>query len=214
METQAAHTGFNIVEKLLGITLLGSEWVLWLLLLLSVLSIAVIIERFFFFKKYKMNIKNFSETLTGHLQKKDYEAIETLCKSTQSPEASVVMQGLNVKERGAKSMEEAMDGFLIGERHKIDRGLTFLGTLGNNAPFIGLFGTVIGIIQAFNDLSQNAGGGPQVVMAGISEALVATAVGLFVAIPAVIAFNSFNRMVKKHFSRAESVKKLVVSHFS
>ncbi len=214
MEGQAVESGFNIVEKLLGITLLGSEWVLWLLMFLSVVSIAVIIERFFFFKKYKLGITDFSEKLTGFLQQKDYDEINTLCKADISPEAAVVLKGMESKERGSKAMEEAMDGYLIGERHKVDKGLLFLGTLGNNAPFIGLFGTVIGIIQAFNDLSMNAGGGPQVVMGGISEALVATAVGLFVAIPAVIAFNAFNRTVKKHFSRAESIKKLVVSHFS
>ena len=214
MEGQAVESGFNIVEKLLGITLLGSEWVLWLLLLLSVLSIAVIIERFFFFKRYKLGITDFSDKLTGFLQQKNYDDINSLCKSSVSPEAVVVMRGMESKERGSKAMEEAMDGYLIGERSRVGKGLLFLGTLGNNAPFIGLFGTVIGIIQAFNDLSMNAGGGPQVVMGGISEALVATAVGLFVAIPAVIAYNAFNRTVKKHFSRAESIKKLVVSHFS
>ena len=79
-----------------------------------------------------------------------------------------------------------MEGFLIGEKQKLDRGLIVLGTLGNNAPFIGLFGTVIGIIKAFNDLANSPEGGPSVVMNGISEALVATAVGLLVAIPAVI----------------------------
>ena len=89
-----------------------------------------------------------------------------------------------------------------------------LGTLGNNAPFIGLFGTVIGIIQAFHDLSSNPEGGPSVVMAGISEALVATAVGLLVAIPAVIAYNGYQRMVKRRLSNAEAMKRLVVAQFS
>ena len=79
-----------------------------------------------------------------------------------------------------------MESLIIQEKHKMDKGLVILGTLGNNAPFIGLFGTVIGIIKAFHDLAQNPEGGPSVVMAGVSEALVATAVGILVAIPAVI----------------------------
>ena len=109
-------------------------------------------------------------------------------------------------------MRESMEAFLIGERQVLDRGLVVLGTLGNNAPFIGLFGTVIGIIMAFKSLAVNTAGGPSVVMAGISEALVATAVGLMVAIPAVIGYNTFNRIVKRHYANAEAVMKLVLSH--
>ena len=101
---------------------------------------------------------------------------------------------------------------LIGQRQQLDRGLVVLGTLGNNAPFIGLFGTVLGIIQAFNDLSHNPEGGVPVVMTGISEALVATAVGLLVAIPAVIAFNGFQRLVKRKVANADAVMKLVLMH--
>jgi biopolymer transport protein ExbB len=105
-----------------------------------------------------------------------------------------------------------MEGYLIGHKQTLDRGLMVLGTLGNNAPFIGLFGTVIGIIVAFKDLATNPAGGPSVVMAGISESLVATAIGLVVAIPAVIAFNAFQRVVKRHVANAEAVMKLVLSH--
>ena len=108
-------------------------------------------------------------------------------------------------------MASSMEGFAVGERHKLDRGLVVLGTLGNNAPFIGLFGTVIGIIQAFHDLSSDPEGGASVVMGSISEALIATAVGLLVAIPAVIAFNSFNRVVKKHMANIQSLIKVILS---
>ena len=99
-------------------------------------------------------------------------------------------------------MEQSMDGYVAGQRQKLDQGLVVLGTLGNNAPFIGLFGTVIGIIKAFHDLASAPQGGPSVVMSGISEALVATAVGLMVAIPAVIAYNTFQRIVKSHMANS------------
>jgi len=90
-------------------------------------------------------------------------------------------------------------------RVEMERNLGVLGTLGNNAPFIGLFGTVLGIIKAFADLSRNQAGGAGAVMSGISEALVATAVGLAVAIPAVVAFNAFNRWLKTITARTESL---------
>ena len=111
-------------------------------------------------------------------------------------------------------MEQRMVSFVLAERQKLDSGLVFLGTLGNNAPFIGLFGTVIGIIQAFADLASNPAGGPSVVMAGISEALVATAVGLLVAIPAVVAYNVFQRQVKRRVSNADSLIRMLVAHYS
>jgi biopolymer transport protein ExbB len=123
----------------------------------------------------------------------------------------VARKGLATRNKGAKAMLGSMESMLIGERYRLDRGLVILGTLGNNAPFIGLFGTVLGIIIAFHDLARNPEGGPAVVMSGISEALVATAVGLIVAIPAVIFFNLFTRIVKRHIANTESIIKLIMT---
>jgi biopolymer transport protein ExbB len=104
-----------------------------------------------------------------------------------------------------------MAGAKARERHRLERNLAFLGTLGSNAPFIGLFGTVIGIIKAFHDLAKNQAGGVTVVMAGISEALVATAVGLLVAIPAVVAFNYFNRRVRTKMTEVDWMAHLALA---
>lgn len=202
----------SIIETFLGLALLGSEWVLWLLVLLSIVSIAVMVERFWFFKNIKIDSRQFSAELARHLQANNLQGVKDLCEAHLAPESQVVLHGLEVAHKGTKAMEETMSSFIVREKNQLDRGLVILGTLGNNAPFIGLFGTVIGIIVAFNDLSQNAAGGPSVVMAGISEALVATAVGLLVAIPAVIAYNTFQRMVKRHLVNAESTMRLVTSY--
>ncbi len=204
----------NIVDRLLGMTLFGAEWVLWLLIALSILSLAVIIERFFFFQKIKMNFPAYLQRLTALLVENDTKGIKNLCDDHPGPSSECLQRGIQYTDKGPNAMEESMSAYLASERQHLDRGLTFLGTLGNNAPFIGLLGTVIGIIQAFHDLSANPAGGPQIVMGGISEALVATAVGLFVAIPAVIAFNTYNRLVKRHYNQAEAVKKLLLSHYS
>ncbi|MCX6107454.1 MAG: MotA/TolQ/ExbB proton channel family protein [Proteobacteria bacterium] len=204
---------FNIVDKLLGITLLGTAWVLWLLVGLSVVSVTVMLERALFFSRMRINFPDFTNQLAKLLIDRDAEGIKRLCANRGAIEAQVVLRGMDYSERGATAMRESMEGFLIGNRQILDRGLVVLGTLGNNAPFIGLFGTVIGIIMSFKDLSDNPAGGPSVVMAGISESLVATAVGLMVAIPAVIAFNAFNRIVKRRLANAEAVMKMVLSSY-
>jgi biopolymer transport protein ExbB len=93
----------------------------------------------------------------------------------------------------------------------MEKHLGILGTLGNNCPFIGLFGTVLGIIKAFADLSHNQAGGAAVVMAGIAEALVATAVGLMVAIPAVVAYNIFQGRVRRTLGRVDAMAHLILA---
>ena len=182
----------KIVEALLGFTLFGAEWVLWLLIGLSILSIGIILERSIFFFRLKSDFPTLSRKLSECLKQGELDKAKELCVQDPSLEAKVALWGLSHNKKSPKAIESSMEGFAMGEKHKLDRGLVVLGTLGNNAPFIGLFGTVIGIIKAFHDLSYNPDGGPSVVMGGISEALIATAVGLLVAIPAVIAFNAFN----------------------
>ncbi|MBC7531121.1 MAG: MotA/TolQ/ExbB proton channel family protein [Oligoflexus sp.] len=206
--------GFSLVNKLLVITSFGSEWVLWILILLSVVSIGVIVERVIFFSRIRINFPDFSQTITQMLIDDDVKGIETLCQSSPAIESQTILRGLKYKDKGVGAMEQGMTGFLNGEKQKLDHGLVILGTLGSNAPFIGLFGTVIGIIQAFSDLASHPAGGPAVVMAGISEALIATAVGLIVAIPAIIAFNLFMRVVKRKISNSEAMKSLMIAHFS
>ncbi|RZA24425.1 MAG: MotA/TolQ/ExbB proton channel family protein [Proteobacteria bacterium] len=205
---------FNLVNKLLVITSLGSEWVLWLLILLSVVSLGVIVERAIFFSRIRINYPAFSQAITQKLIDDDIRGIEAICHASPSIESQTVLRGLHYLPKGVGAMEQGMTGFLTGERQKLDHGLVVLGTLGSNAPFIGLFGTVIGIIQAFRDLATNPAGGPSVVMGGISEALIATAVGLIVAIPAIISFNGYMRVVKRKVSNAEAMKNLVIAHFS
>ena len=205
---------FNLVNKLLMITSLGSEWVLWILILLSVVSLGVIVERSIFYMRIRLDFPAFSQTITQKLIDDDIKGIQDLCQSSPAIESQTILRGLQYKDKGVAAMEQGMTGFLNGEKQKLDHGLVILGTLGSNAPFIGLFGTVIGIIQAFSDLASHPAGGPSVVMAGISEALIATAVGLIVAIPAIIAFNLFMRVVKRKISNSEAMKSLFIAHFS
>jgi biopolymer transport protein ExbB len=201
----------HITERFLAFTLLGAEWVLWLLIGLSVISLAIMIERGWFFATHRLDAVGLGEELRRLLGKGHLSDARALVKSSDTIEGNVVRAGLEEVERGPDAVGEAMVGRKAQERIRLERNLAFLGTLGNNAPFIGLFGTVLGIIKAFHDLAGNQAGGAAVVMSGISEALVATAVGLMVAIPAVVGFNFFNRRVRATVANVDSLAHVVLA---
>jgi biopolymer transport protein ExbB len=192
-------------RKLLGVTLSSAEWVLWLLVTLSVLSIALMLERAVYFATHRLAD---SELLALKLARGEFEAVRSAVEGKKGMEAAVIREGLASSPQGPDTVEQVIASAVARERPQYERYLSFLGTLGNNAPFIGLFGTVLGIIKAFHDLgATNVKGAAiqQTVMAGISEALVATAVGLAVAIPAVVAFNVFTRQLKTLTSRTNAL---------
>jgi biopolymer transport protein ExbB len=201
----------HITERFLAFTLLGAEWVLWLLISLSVISFAIMIERAWFFATHRLDTVALENELRRLLAKNDLSTARAKVKDGSAVEQAVVRAGLEEIERGHEAVGAAMFGAKAREKLRLERNLAFLGTLGNNAPFIGLFGTVLGIIKAFHDLAGNQAGGVAVVMAGISEALVATAVGLMVAIPAVIGFNFFNRRVRATIANVDSLAHVVLA---
>jgi biopolymer transport protein ExbB len=202
-----------ITERLLSFTLaLGAGWVLYLLIALSVLSVAVMLERAVYFSRRRMSAV-FPDLLRLSLAG-DLNAAEKLATS-DSMEAEIVRGAHAVAPGGTEAVQKAVASIIERKRLDYEQWLFILGTLGNNAPFIGLFGTVLGIIRAFADLAvANRGGGttnPAAVMSGISEALIATAVGLFVAIPAVLAFNVFQRLLKRVIGRSQSLGNAIAS---
>ena len=126
-------------------------------------------------------------------------------------EAKVLQHSLRYVDNGPDVVEQQMDVALNQGKQRMEVGLTFLGTVGANAPFVGLYGTVGGIVKAFRDLAGSAeGAGISAVISGIAEALVATAVGLLVAIPAVVAFNYLTRQVKKAVGSSNALNQQVL----
>ncbi|MCC6335569.1 MAG: MotA/TolQ/ExbB proton channel family protein [Myxococcales bacterium] len=201
-----------LTQKLLVTFTTNAEWVLWLLAALSVISIAVMLERFIYIQSRRLANP---EDLLLKLAKGDLPALKNDVKDLKGMEAAVLREGLEWAEKGPDSVEEVVNATLSRERPRYERNLSVLGTLGSNAPFIGLFGTVLGIIKAFHDLGQSVSKGAQIqqtVMAGISEALVATAVGLAVAIPAVIGYNVLTRAVKNTTARSTALGHALVGH--
>ncbi len=178
-----------LVESLVHFALLGSSWVLYLLLALSVFSFTAMFERFRFFRRNKQAGEGLREQLMKAVLARDEGAISRAIEGNPSIEASVLRQAWQFREGGAPALSDALESALGKARGELERSMTVLGTLGNNAPFIGLFGTVLGVIEAFSHLGTGDDAAMTGVMAAIAEALVATGVGIFVAIPAVVAFN-------------------------
>lgn len=195
-----------------GLALVGGEWVLYLLIALSVWSVAVMAERFLFFRKRLKGSDAVNAGAGELLAQGETEKALSLAASEPCPEGEVLRTGIENRGKSAEALEQMMEGVRIREKLALEKNLLVLGTLGNNAPFIGLFGTVLGIIKAFNDLAVQGTSGPAVVMNGIAEALVATAVGLLIAIPAVAAYNYFQGQIKKSMSNADRIARLVLAN--
>jgi biopolymer transport protein ExbB/TolQ len=189
----------------------GSRWVLWLLLALSLAAVAIMIERVWFFLQERPPRDRVAAALRAL---RDGGAAVALGKLTgaRSMEAAVVRACLTHAADGAAAIEDHKAAVLETERLRYERRLAFLGTLGNNAPFIGLFGTVLGIIRAFHDLAGSSLQGTQAVMSGIAEALVATGVGLLVALPAVAMYNTLIRRVEVATAGAEAASREVLAY--
>jgi biopolymer transport protein ExbB len=198
---------------------LGTGWILVLMLALSVISLAIMLERTWLYWSLRDDIEDLMRDLGRLLRGGDLEGARRRLEASRSAEAAVVVAGLVEADRGVHAAEEAMDGAGALQRLKLEKRLAFLGTLGNNAPFIGLLGTVIGIVGAFDELSKVKMAAasptqlaPEAVMGRISEALVATAVGIMIAIPAVAAYNAFQRVVKATLANTEALGHVLLAH--
>jgi biopolymer transport protein ExbB/TolQ len=198
----------DIIKPLLKLALFGSQWVMWLLLGLSVLSISAMVERWFFFRSAERDVDELGDKLSDLVERGDQEGAQKFLDDRKTIEAAVLARAIRWVGGGPESLADAIDGAMTKKRKELERGMNLLGTLGNNAPFVGLLGTVIGVIQAFNQLGagQDKSAMPNV-MASIGEALVATGVGLFVAIPAVVAFNVFQKRVAEVEDNVSAVGK-------
>lgn len=212
----------SLIKLFSSFAMLGAEWVMWLLVALSLLSMAVLLERLFYYRGLSDDLAELGESLNKRLRAGDVEGARARLEKSPSPAALVALAGL-AEERSAHAIERIMASTLARVRPMLERNLNILGTIGSTAPFIGLFGTVIGIIQAFDALKTPDGVGGAAaaaasaaatgkVMGTIAEALVATAIGLGVAIPAVIAFNFLGKRVKLILGSTEVLSQLVMAH--
>ena len=197
----------------------GASWVLWLLILLSVASLTVALDRWRVFRSQPRDVDVLVHQLHRLLESGEIERARRQLLSTRGVAAEVVLSGLAQWERGANAAEEAMAATTGLKRAQLEKRLMFLGTVGNNAPFVGLLGTVIGIVGAFDELAKAGQAAasaaelaPERVMAPIAEALVVTAVGLVVAIPAVGLFNYFQERLLATLADAKTLGHVLLAH--
>jgi biopolymer transport protein ExbB len=200
----------DIQAKLTGFAMLGATWVMWLLIGLSVAGLAVALERAIYLLRTSDNLRRLKQEVLGLLRMGDLEGARVRLGRSPSVEAQVVAAGLE-QDEGHASAEERMGGAAQIAKLRMEKRLAFLGTLGSNAPFLGLLGTVIGIIRAFEELNHAAGKVSAGLMSEIGEALVATAIGILVALPAIAFFNFFQRVIKGRLGRADAFGKDVLA---
>jgi biopolymer transport protein ExbB/TolQ len=202
-----------LVQKLLSIAQVSGQAVLYILLALSVVSIGIILERWIYFLRRRIDAAAVGRKVVDYLRQGDVEGARAYLHTLPGVEAEVIRDALGWYADGDDAVAEVINGGVKERRKGYEAGLLFLGTLGNNAPFVGLFGTVLGIVTAFRELANAAGSsaGMNNVMGGIAEALVATAVGILVALPAVIAYNSFQKKCQDLEENTQSIGSLVLA---
>lgn len=201
----------NLASAFVDFAQLGANWVLWVLIGLSVISVGVMIDRYLWLRQRDTDTERFLREVRGAFERDELERLLTKYKDDLSIPVHVALRGIAERANGADAVAEAMHAERARWRRGADRNLMLLGTLGNNVPFIGLFGTVLGVISAFQNLTVKSAEAEAQTLGAIAEALVATAVGLLVAIPAVIAFNTFTRKIKLIMGSTDEVAHSVLS---
>jgi biopolymer transport protein ExbB len=200
----------DLATRMSSLADFGARWVLWLLFGLSIVAIAIIIERAVLFFSSRDDVSRLRRELRRLLEAGDEKKARARLEESPSYEARVAIAGLESGD--AKTADERMLGEKELARLALERRLAILGTLGNNAPFIGLLGTVIGIVRAFRALESAQAQVSAGLMAEIGEALIATAIGLLVALPAVAAFNAFQRVVRSRLGQSDVLRHEVLSY--
>lgn len=201
-----------IENKLRAIAEHGAGWVMWLLVALSVLVVAIGIERGVVLFRVSGDVATLRRNLASALGCRDLVAARAFVLKSSTFEARVLEAGLGALPRGPAAVEERLASEAQLVRLSLERRLAVLGTIGSNAPFIGLLGTVIGIIRAFHALDQSGGQVSTALMTEIGEALTATAVGLLVALPAVALFNFYQRQIGARVAQAEALGREMLSY--
>lgn len=201
----------SIENKLRALAGFGASWVMWVLVGLSVVVVAIALERAIVLFLAKDDIAALRRNLASALGRGDLVAARGIVVASRSVEGQVLAAGLGALPRGAAAVEERLASEAQLARLALERRLAIIGTVGSNAPFVGLLGTVIGIIRAFHALDSSGGQMSTALMAEIGEALTATAIGLLVALPAVALFNFFQRQIAARIARAEALGREMLS---
>lgn len=196
--------------NLLEIFLKGG-FIMWPILLSSIIGLAVSIDRFLMLRKAKINVPAFMVRIRGFIKKKDISGAISYCMQEKSPVANIVRKGLKKYKYGHDRVKDAIENAGSQEVSKLEKGLSVLASVAGIAPLLGFLGTVTGMIQAFMTIQDLAGAAnPSDLAGGIWEALITTAFGLIIGIPALALYNYFLSAVKKLVGEMETVANDVI----
>jgi len=173
-------------------------WDMWLLLALSIVGLAVVIERLVFFSSQHGDTKGLLRAIGQKIAQDDIDGAIKVCRSQRGMLPRILEFGLQRGEKNRADITDALSIALMEHLNSLERNLGIIGTIAVIAPFVGLFGTVLGIIKAFQDIALKGNSTPAVVAAGVSEALITTASGLIIAVIAVVFFNYFKTRIKSY----------------
>lgn len=179
------------------------------LCLLSVYSLALMINHAYYLISEKEDVDGLLDFIVN--PKRGKEEIASFASSRNTPQRRLVIAGISLSDRSSETQSTILHEEARALRWESEQRFASLGTIANVAPFIGLFGTVLGVINAFHAIAEKMGAGPSVVASGISEALISTAAGLFVAVPAVIAYNFFLKRARRLGIELDQVAAYLVS---
>ena len=206
-----------LTQRFLQLNLLGAEWVNWALVILSIIGLAITVDRLILYARTRERFLPLQAALQDALRRQDLAAARGLVQS-DSLVRNVLRAGLEAVGRGErdpKAVEEEMLATLAAERSRYDERVAWLTTIANIAPLVGLLGTIIGVVGAFYGLGQagttQSAGNPQV-MSSIAEALASTAFGIFVAVPGVVAYNLLKAHMGVRLREAESLMREVLAN--
>ena len=179
--------------------------IMYIIFALSIAAVLIIVERFLYFRRIKVDENSFMRNLKNALEKNYFNEALSICENTPTPIASIMKAGILNRKGNESNIRESIENAAKQEIPKLERYLPALGTIANISPLLGLLGTVTGNIRAFGILgSQLAVGDPSLLAGGISEALLTTAAGLIVSIPAVIFYNYLSNKVNGMIIRIEN----------
>ena len=189
----------------------GGEWVIYLLIICSILTVAILIEKFIILRRERKENEKIKHRFYELIDKNNWTELAGVLSPFKGSSARMLSSALECIGQGKLEIQEKIEVMSTYERRRLEVRMIILGTLGNNAVYVGLFGTVLGVIKAFHDLSSEGSSGPEVVMQGLSEALLATAVGLMVALPCVVGYNIFQKQIKDLLIDSESMVKILLA---
>ncbi len=200
-------------DRIFAVAHYADAAVLYLLIALTFLSLAIIIERYIRLSKVAKLSSEQRKKLEEAMSSVKINNLEDVKLDPESLEGRVLNYAFeHIKQNGLNGLSETFDSYIKFQKPKLEKSLAFLATVGSNAPYIGLFGTVLGIMKSFHDMAHATNAGQQTVMAGISAALIATAAGLMVAIPNIVAYNYFQKQVAAIIGGIEGTKDMVVAY--